>query len=674
MDSMKVGGKVFLLFIVAIAVAVAAAFVPSGMASIIVLIVGAAAVGGLSLMVVSSIKKGIDAFGTAEDAMAHLHEQQKALLSDVESLAKHYAKGETDVMLNERNYHGFFQHLAASINSLAGSSQDKNTTESAEKLRVELDTVTSQIKAATAALQNGNLDFHLKDSAHASDMNALIAAVAVPIKDIFSTVNSMSAGDFSKKMSGQYKGDFAAIKEAVNKTAKQTIDYVEEIAQVLRALANKNLDVSMNNEYVGAFSEVVDAINTIAENFNHTIGDMQQATDAINHDAAQVSSSSRLLASEADQQYTLAQELSSTLSKVSTQAQETANSATQVAGLSNKAMESAGVGQQDMNEMLEAIEGIRLSSENISQVIQVIDTIARQTNLLALNAAVEAARAGVHGKGFMVVAEEVRNLADKSKQAANQTTELIADSIEKVNQGTGTANHAAEALERIVGDVREINKIVSGIAEVATEQRSSIEQVANDTERIANVAQATADTVDGNVSIAEDLDNQAETLRRLADVFTLKNGVKRRAVVKPVDTKPIARPTPITSSKPARPAPPMPSPTITKPVVVEKPKPVVKPVVTNPATSAMKSKPVGTAKPISTAKPTSAKPTPTIKPAVAVKKSPEPVKLTAPAKQVAKPTPAPRPSAVALPPGGKPEKIVAPSGAHEYNRKDFGKY
>ncbi len=307
-------------------------------------------------------------------------------------------------------------------------------------------------------------------------------------------------------------------KEAVGEISR----YIEEMAQVLRKFADRNLTEEVHSEFRGDFAELKNSINHIANELNKVFVEINLTAEQVALGAQQVSSGNQQVSQGAAEQASSIEELSATTALIDGQTKLNVENSARSKEMALEAKDAAARGNRQMKDMLESMEQINESSENISKIIKVIDDIAFQTNILALNAAVEAARAGAHGKGFAVVAEEVRSLAARSAQAAKETADLIENSIQKVEVGTKLANETAHALAGIVESVDKAVQLSEMIAESSKEQSQSISQVNQGIERMSLVVQSNSASSQEGAASSQELSAQAENLKEKIGSFHLR--------------------------------------------------------------------------------------------------------------------------------------------------------
>jgi methyl-accepting chemotaxis protein len=242
--------------------------------------------------------------------------------------------------------------------------------------------------------------------------------------------------------------------------------------------------------------------------------------------AGQVSAASQSLAAGASEQAASLEETSSSLEEMASMTRRNAENAGKASILASEARQSADEGAKEMQQMNEAVQAIRVSSDDISKIIRTIDEIAFQTNILALNAAVEAARAGEAGMGFAVVADEVRNLAQRCAQSAKETSGKIEAALDKTAQGVEISTQVTGRLQDIVAKVRQVDELVAEVASASKEQSQGIELVNVAVSQMDKVVQANAASAEESAGASQELSAQAELLRESVRQLTALVGAR----------------------------------------------------------------------------------------------------------------------------------------------------
>lgn len=307
--------------------------------------------------------------------------------------------------------------------------------------------------------------------------------------------------------------------------AVRAVSRIAGDAQVLaRAIAENDLTVEIDtSSHSGVYKEIVVVVDSLFSQTGLILEQIKQVADSIGIGSEHISSASQTLAQGATEQASSTEELAATISEIAQQIKENAMNANGANSLTQEAGQEVTVSSRHMNELLTAMDEISRTSGEIGKIIKTIDDIAFQTNILALNAAVEAARAGSAGKGFSVVADEVRNLAMKSAEAAKSTTSLIETSTLAVAKGGKIAKDTEQALKTVVEKTEQVGRIVNEISEAARKQSDGIYQVNVGVEQISGVVQTNSATAEETAASSEELAGQALTLRETVGRYRLKN-------------------------------------------------------------------------------------------------------------------------------------------------------
>ena len=341
----------------------------------------------------------------------------------------------------------------------------------------------------------------------------VLRSVRVNLTMIASASKELVNGSATEKLEKINNDEFGAVIDEFNRLIHNN----KEEAAIMEEVADGNLMVDVkpksDRDLLG------NSLKQLVEHNRASLLQIREGAVQVEISAGEVASASEALAQGSTEQASAIEQITASIDDIAEKTKNNAQKADEAADLVSKAIVSMKKGNEQMEEMVSAMNEINISSENISKIIKVIDDIAFQTNILALNAAVEAARAGDAGKGFAVVAEEVRNLAAKSAQAAAETAELIEDSMRKVETGSGIASDTAKALEEITAAVESSAQIINNIKESSNYQATAIAQIDQAIEQVSQVVQTNSATSQQCAAASLELSNQAGRMKSLVAFY-----------------------------------------------------------------------------------------------------------------------------------------------------------
>ncbi|HOE42016.1 MAG TPA: methyl-accepting chemotaxis protein [Rhodoferax sp.] len=329
--------------------------------------------------------------------------------------------------------------------------------------------------------------------------------------EVASVVEHAVVGDFQHRLSTQDKtGFFASLSAGMNQLLEVSEQGLSDVAQVLSAVAQGDLTQRITRDYAGLFATVKESVNTSSENLTRVIGEVRAAADALTGAANQVSATAQALSQAASEQAASVEQTTESVKIMSSSINQNSDNAKVTDGMATRTNKEAVEGGAAVSLTVSAMK-------QIASKIGIVDDIAYQTNLLALNAAIEAARAGEHGKGFAVVAAEVRKLAERSQEAAKEIGELAGNSVT-------TAERAGKLLDEIVPSIQKTSELVQEIAAASSEQSESVTQIDGAMGQLSKATQQNASASEQLAATSEELSGQAEQLQQSIAFFNTGAG------------------------------------------------------------------------------------------------------------------------------------------------------
>jgi methyl-accepting chemotaxis protein len=414
-------------------------------------------------------------------------------------------------------------------------------------------------------ISNGDFSALSKVADDRDELAPALNSITCSLNKLIEETNRLTEAGLNGKLTTRgevekFKGNYKTIVAGINSTLDAVIKPIEESSLILDKIAGGDLTARMDGDYKGDFLKIKESINSTSDSLRNAMNEVSQAVASTASAAAQISSGAEEMAAGSQEQSSQTAEVASAMEEMTKTIIETTQNANVAADNSKAAKENALRGAKKVDDttkgMLKIVEATRdsgrkiaalaLKTDQIGEIAQVIDDIADQTNLLALNAAIEAARAGEQGRGFAVVADEVRKLAERTTHATKEIAETIKaiqneakdanlsmDNASKaVESGMELTKEVAGVLQDILNGAESVSDVINQVAAASEEQSTTAEEISRNIEGINNVTQQSASGIQQIAGAAEDLNKLTVNLQDLIGRFNFGNGETHYAVRK----------------------------------------------------------------------------------------------------------------------------------------------
>ena len=352
--------------------------------------------------------------------------------------------------------------------------------------------------------------------------NTLIRTIENDLAVLAKATEEIAEGNVHVEIDYEADNEIGKVVNELRTAVDSLSFYIDEIGSKMSTMANGNFNISFEKNFDGDFRAIQTAIESFSQQISDSMTEIMEVSDMVSDGANQIAGAGQNLADTVTSQANIVEDLSVTVNNITDQISSNSTDATQISKEVEVVAQNIVEGNQRMQDVVNAMDAISASSQEISKIIDTINAIADQTNLLSLNASIEAARAGEAGKGFAVVATEVSQLAGQTVEAAQNTAGLINASLQSVQEGIAIANDTAEKLNGMVSQVQGIADKVKTIAEASNSQAASVKEMSANISEISSVGQNNAATSEESLALSYEMNEHADSLKGLVERFELK--------------------------------------------------------------------------------------------------------------------------------------------------------
>lgn len=389
-----------------------------------------------------------------------------------------------------------------------------------------------EVARVARALGSGDLEVHVRVSSPQDLASQSLAKAVSTLRQMLETTRRMvvaaKEGRFDQRADEQgYQGVFRTMLSDLNELNAAMTAPMGEAAAVLERVAGRDLRACMTGSYRGLYADIMTSLNAAVEKLGTSLAQVDGASRQVSMAVTEIANTSQSLAVGASTQASAIAVTAASIERISSMITSTAANSVEATQLSRQAAEVSREGTAAMTSLVATMEQIRQASEGTSAIIRDINEIAFQTNILALNASVEAARAGEAGRGFGVVAEEVRSLALRAKAASARTEHLLRLAVSAAQRGEELSAVAGQHFQKLATSTERVGGLIAEISTATSEQSEAILQVSTSVGQVDQVTQHNAASAEESASASQELEGQAKDLAAMVRQFQLTGEAER---------------------------------------------------------------------------------------------------------------------------------------------------